>query len=178
MRRLKRLITSLACLTLLMGLGVDPPPGEAPPQPQDPSEVREVIKIGEETFRLEVAADPESRQKGLMGRKKVEVAGGMLFVFPDDRIHSFWMANCLVDIDLAFIDRQGRIVRLHKMKAEPPRREGESEGMYEARLKRYSSVRPARFAIELRAGSIDRLELEAGRRLELDVDRLARLARE
>ena len=38
---------------------------------------------------------------------------------------------------------------------------------YEARLPRYSSRRPARYVLEFRAGTLDRLELRIGQRLAL-----------
>jgi uncharacterized membrane protein (UPF0127 family) len=86
------------------------------------------------------------------------------------------MANCRVDMDLILLDRRGRIVALHRMKKEPPRVTRESQQAYERRLKRYSSHRPAQFAIELKAGSIDELKAQEGQRIEMDVDRLAGVA--
>jgi hypothetical protein len=48
------------------------------------------------------------------------------------------------------------------MRAEPLRRPGESEAAYDARLRRYPSGAPARFAVELQAGSLARLGLRPG----------------
>ena len=47
---------------------------------------------------------------------------GMLFVHPDDQIRGYWMYDCLIDIDVAFLDQKGRIVAMHRMKREAPRR--------------------------------------------------------
>ncbi len=87
------------------------------------------------------------------------------------------MKDCLIDIDLIFLDGRGRIIRLHKMKREPPRGKDESVFAYERRLKDYSSHRPMQFAIELEAGSIDRLKLEPGRTIRLDLRRLRKMAK-
>ena len=65
---------------------------------------------------------------------------------------------------------------LHKMKAEPPKRENESTPAYERRLRRYPSRGRAQFVIELEAGSIALLELERGQTIELDLPRLKQLA--
>ena len=133
---------------------------------------KEVVVIGEETFKLEVAANEKSRAKGLMNRKKIDDDGGMIFIYKRARVRSFWMKNCLVDIDLLYLDGRGRIVSMHKMKKEPPRGENEPVIDYERRLKRYPSRRAAQFIIELKAGSIDRLKPKVGQTIELDLPRL------
>lgn len=136
----------------------------------------EAVMIGGEWFTLEIAADDASRTQGLMGREEIPPDGGMLFIFPNAATRSFWMANCLVDIDIAFLDGQGRVTATHTMKVEAPRREEESELAYHSRLRGYSSVYPAQFAIELSAGTLNRLDVEVEDRIELDLRRLKALA--
>ncbi len=130
------------------------------------------IAIGGETWMLELALDDDSIRRGLMHRETIPDDGGMLFIFPDSDYRSFWMAYCLVDIDLIFLDGRGTITALHEMKIEPPRETGESELAYNARLKNYESAFPARFAIELPAGSIERLQLRVNQNIPLDLDAL------
>ena len=72
------------------------------------------------------------------------------------------MRGCKVDIDIAFLDRSGRVVAAHRMRAEPPRQGQEGEEQYLMRLQRYASNAPARFAVELRAGSLSQLGLSVG----------------
>ena len=135
---------------------------------------KEEVVIGQETFKLEVAADEKSRAQGLMNREKIDDDGGMIFIYKGAQFRRFWMKNCLVDIDLVYLDGRGRIVSLHKMKKEPPRSENESVIDYERRLKRYPSQRPAQFIIELKAGSIDRVKAKVGETIELDLPKLRR----
>lgn len=137
----------------------------------------EVVTIAGESFMLDVAADDDACAVGLKGRPGIEVSGGMIFLYRLPAIRSFWMAECKVDIDVLFLDSTGRIVAKHEMKAEAPREAGESVASYESRLKRYSSNRPMQFAIELRAGSIDRLKLKVGQKIALETDRLVKLAK-
>ena len=165
------MIRTLSVLALLLAAAV-----AAPPEKKEPP--TETVTLAREQFKLELAADPEARERGLMDREKIDANGGMLFVFPDVRHRIFWMKNCLVDIDLAYLDRDGRIVSVHHMKVEPPRAGDESEEAYERRLRRYVSRRPAQYVIELKAGSFKRLELAVGHVVELDRERLTRLARE
>ncbi len=136
---------------------------------------KEEVVIGQETFKLEVAADEKSRAKGLMNREKIDDDGGMIFIYKRVQVRSFWMKNCLVDIDLLYLDGRGRIVSMHKMKKEPARGENESAFDYERRLKRYPSRRSAQFIIELKAGSIDRLKAKVGETIELDLPKLRQI---
>jgi uncharacterized membrane protein (UPF0127 family) len=125
------------------------------------------VLLGGVAHRLELAADPAARERGLSGRTSIEPTGGMLFVFPDEGPRQFWMRDCLVDIDIAFLDGRGRIVAVHRMKAEPARRPGETEDQYLGRLRGYPSFAPARYAIELRAGSLVARRLAVGGSVDL-----------
>jgi hypothetical protein len=137
----------------------------------------ERVVINGETFWLEVSADEASRTRGLMYRESIPDDGGMLFIFPDSAVRPFWMGNCLVDIDIIFVDGGGRVTAVHRMQAETPRRSDESDIAYRRRLRDYSSVYPATFAIELKAGTLDRLRVRVEDRIDLDTDRLKALAR-
>lgn len=65
---------------------------------------------------VEMAETPEERRTGLMYRKSLPDFGGMLFDFSDeDRIQSMWMKNTLIPLDMAFIAKDGRIVRIEAM---------------------------------------------------------------
>ena len=86
----------------------------------------------------------------------------MLFVFPDDevKVQGFWMKDCLVPIDIIFLDRDGRITAMHHMPVEPPETR-------EMPTRTYGSRRPAQFAIELKGGTLEGLELRVGERVDL-----------
>ena len=148
-------------------------------QPPPPGDGREPVTINGETFRLDLAADETTRVRGLMHRASIPADGGMLFVFPESDFRSFWMAYCLVDMDIIFLDAKGRVTATHRMKAQPPQQPEESLLDYENRLHDYAapSVYPAQFAIELKAGSLDRLDVEVEDVIPLDLPRLKALAR-
>ena len=63
---------------------------------------------------LEIAATPESQQRGLMYRTSLADGHGMLFVFAEDRDHQFWMKNTLIPLDMLFIAADGRVVGIHR----------------------------------------------------------------
>ncbi len=143
----------------------------------DPAGPRfETVTIKDRTFTLEVAATEQAIARGLGGRNSVPADGGMLFIFPEPTVRRFWMYRCLVDVDIIFLDAGGRITAMHEMKAEPPQADGESDADYRARLQSYSSGTRAQFAIELKAGTLDQLDLEMYEKIPLDMDRLKGLA--
>ena len=94
------------------------------------------------------------------------------FIFPRAERRSFWMGNCLIDIDVIFLDSQGRVTATHRMKAQPPRGANESESVYRRRMPDYPSRYAAQFVIELKSGWLDRLDLKVEDRIELDLKRL------
>ena len=153
------------------------------PQPADANSVEitktkpltETLTVGEEIFTVELALTPKSRERGLMFRKALAPNSGMLFVFADDRIHSFWMFNTLIDLDIIFLNKTGHVTALHTMKTEPQRSRLETEIDYGLRLPRYSSRRKVRYALEFAAGTLELLTLKPGDLVPLDFDRLQRL---
>lgn len=126
------------------------------------------VDIGGKRFYLELALDNATRVKGLSGRTFIEEDGGMLFVFPRPANQNFVMRDCPIPIDIIFLDATGRIVAMHQMTPEEPRRPDESPDAYERRLKLYPSRFAAQYAIELRGGMLDSLKLSDGQKIELD----------
>jgi len=137
---------------------------------------RERITIGDEEFRLEIAATDEVRVKGLGDRMEIEEDGGMIFVFDQPQPLSFVMRDCYVPIDIAFLDAQGRVTATHAMAVEPPRGPNEDDTIYNLRLKQYGSRFDAQFALEFKAGTIERLGLKRGDQVNLATERLKRMA--
>ncbi|MBT3278421.1 MAG: DUF192 domain-containing protein [Phycisphaerales bacterium] len=110
------------------------------------------VEIAGETFRLEIAATREKRFRGLSGRESLPVNAGMLFVYPQPQALNFCMRQCLIDIDLLYLDPDGAIVSMAEMKRD----------LVGELPKTYSSTAPAMYALELRAGTIQRLNLKQG----------------
>lgn len=171
------LICLLPLLALAQGKDASPPASQPEVEPDEKKPKIEKVVIAEQKFKLELAADPISRAQGLMGREKLKKDRGMLFVYPRAGIRSFWMMNCLIDIDLIFLDPKGRIVSFHEMKKEAPQGEKETNAQYSRRLKRYPSRRNTQYGIELRKGSIKKLKLKVGQTIKLDFKRLTKLAK-
>jgi uncharacterized protein len=65
---------------------------------------------GVHRVEVEVAATPESRTRGLMWRKEMAPGKGMLFLFPEEELQSFWMRNTLIPLDMLFINSKMQLV--------------------------------------------------------------------
>lgn len=68
------------------------------------------VKIKDKTYNLEVMDTEEEKSKGMMGR--TDINGGMLFNVGKGH-HSFWMKNCLIPLDIVFINNN-RITKIHE----------------------------------------------------------------
>ena len=176
------------CFQAGLSTGQDTSPAAVPPAATDtiPFEIIRrsphglpvaPIRVAGERFEMEIAATDAHRRRGCGGRSRLPLGTGMIFVHPDEQVRRFWMKDCLIDLDIAFLDGNGRIVALHRMKKEPPRRTGERTSTYEERLKRYPSRRPARYALEFEAGTLDRLKLKVGQVIALPHAELRGLTR-
>lgn len=168
----------VAVLAAWLG-GCDASPDQAPPTAAvAPSGLETTpVVISGEKFDIELAYKPEDIILGLGGRHEIDPRGGMLFIFPQPGFHDFVMRDCFADIDIAFLDAGGKVLSLHAMTVEEPRREGETENAYNRRLKRYPSRYRASFALETAGGTWARMGVHVGDQIAFDTARLKSLAR-
>lgn len=107
MNRFRRESIGVAAWLLLAGCGAAPP---APSDSAVPAEGPRVVLPDGFVVAVEIAADPETRARGLMYRPHLPPDRGMLFLFPSTEIQSFWMKDTLIPLDLIWIDEGKRIV--------------------------------------------------------------------
>ena len=130
-------------------VGDDPTMADAPAASTAPASAARTVAYRLEpaegdpvTVRLEVAADPATRARGLMGRRRVPEGTGMVFLYPGDVAEAYWMKNTLVPLSIAFVAADGRVVSVAEMTpctADP--------------CPSYPPAGPYRYAVELAAGS-------------------------
>ena len=96
------------------------------------------IQIGEQSIQAEVAITPGEQARGLMYRRELGKNEGMLFVYPQKKIMSFWMKNTFIPLTIAFIDDDGVIIQLTDMAPQ--------------NLTSHRSKRSVRYALEMNQG--------------------------
>ena len=123
------------------------------PEPKLPA-----VQINGTTWQVEVAQTRVARTQGMGGRRELAEGTGMLFLFRTARPRSFWMKDCLIPLDIAFLDATGKVVNLYTMPAEanPANPAG-----------RYDSNLPAAFVLEVPAGELARANIKIGQQATL-----------
>jgi len=112
------------------------------------------VKIGENTWVVELAMTQQSRYTGLSGRRELPDNRGMLFIYPRAIPLKFCMRGCLIPIDIVFIGADLRVVNTYAMQVEPNRR-----GIATAS---YSSGVAVSYALELPGGTVKRGGIKNG----------------
>ena len=109
-------------------------------------------KVG---LNVEVAKTPTVREKGLMFRTSLGESEGMLFVFDKEEKLNFWMKNTYIPLDIAYINKHGVLNEIY----------------YMAPLdisKIYSSVNPAKYALEVNAGWFNKNKIKIGSKIDFN----------
>lgn len=144
-------------LILVLALGFvacDRPRPEVAPARELGLETRFPVRMGVVLSRLRVAISDLEKARGLMGVARLEEAEGMAFLYDEDGEMSFWMKNTLIDLDIAFVDRDGTILEVRTMTA------GDTETTT-------SFTKRARLAVEMRAGWFRDFGVKPGDRVDL-----------
>lgn len=105
------------------------------------------------TLEIEIVDDEYGITRGLMFRKKMEENRGMLFLFPDAAMRSFWMRNTIIPLDIIFISEQKTIVTIQRNTT--PFSE-----------KSIPSSAPAKYVLEVNAGLSDKYGWKDGDSIE------------
>ncbi|MBR7064385.1 MAG: DUF192 domain-containing protein [Treponema sp.] len=109
------------------------------------------------TLKAEMARTESERNKGFMFRKKIPSGTGMLFLFPSDRVLSFWMKNTPTALSIAYIDSSGVIANIFDMTpfSTAP----------------VTSTSYVRYALEVPKDWFSKEDIKPGDRLVLDFDK-------
>lgn len=100
---------------------------------------------------VDIADTPGLQSQGLMWVKELPDNHGMLFKFPHQVEASFWGKNTYIPLDVAFVDRDGKITEIKSIVPMSTRT---------VRSKDLCSM-----AIEANAGFFDKNKISAGHRI-------------
>lgn len=101
------------------------------------------------TLDIEIAEGEYETQTGLMYRESMAKERGMLFVFPEEAYHSFYMKNTRIPLDIIYINRDLKVTSIIK-NAKP------------LEEKSLPSAQPVMYVLEVNAGLSDVWGLKEG----------------
>jgi uncharacterized membrane protein (UPF0127 family) len=104
---------------------------------------------GPQKFAVEIAIDDAQREQGLMYRTRMPADAGMLFIYPQAQAVAMWMKNTLMPLDMVFISTDGRIRNIRERAVPQSLAIVPSDG-------------PVKAALELNAGTVERLGIKPG----------------
>ena len=108
-------------------------------------------------LRVELATTPSMQARGLMYREKLAEDEGMAFIFDKSDKLAFWGVNTYIPLDIAFVDKNNRIVQISKI--EP------------MNMDMVKSSKDCCIAIETNLGYFDVNRVKIGDQIQIDRDR-------
>lgn len=127
---------------------------------QDGFEDTKAIRIKNSYIKVEVAQTRAERTKGLSGRTQLAKGEGMLFLFPDYNVRTFWMKEMYIPIDIIWI--KDNVVKSCAENVQPP----EDPFLDEAFLPVYESNDIVNNVLEVKAGFCEQEGIEGGEIIE------------
>jgi uncharacterized membrane protein (UPF0127 family) len=112
------------------------------------------IRIKDREFKVEIADSTYLRSRGLAGRDFLPEDAGMLFIFGNPDVQTFWMKGMKLPLDIIWL-RDKRIVGIEKNVPPEP-----GKSVWE--LKLYTSPEAVDKVLEIGAGLADRYGFEIG----------------
>ncbi len=111
------------------------------------------LKVAGKEVIVELALTAWEHQQGLKHRRWLPDGHGMLFVFPEESRHSFWMKDTYIPISIAFISNGGIITQI--------------ESMEPLSLRSHVSREAVKYALEMTGGWFERNNVKVGDKVEL-----------
>ncbi len=119
------------------------------------SDEEEIVAI-----QIEIADNPERRQRGLMYRTSMKANRGMLFVFENPSPQSFWMENTYIPLDIIFIDVEGKILQISSNVPATKDISGEPA--------RVACAGPVKYVLEVNGGFSNAYDIHPGDNIKWD----------
>ena len=101
-----------------------------------------IVQVGDQKFIVEIADEGHERREGLMYREELDEGHGMLFIFPKESPHSFWMKNTLIPLDIIWLSEKKEIVDIQTV---PPCKPDTNCQSYKPKV-------AAKYVLEVNAG--------------------------
>jgi uncharacterized protein len=113
------------------------------------------VFVNDNMFKIRVCVTPETIQKGMMGQRFNSDFNGMLFMMGNNEEQSFWMKNCIIPLDIVFINDDMTIQSIQKNC--PPCSSNDCE--------HYPGH--GKYVLELAGGTCDECGIEKGQKIKI-----------
>jgi uncharacterized membrane protein (UPF0127 family) len=130
-----------------------------PEKAPDPPMGRVTFPSGR-TFLVELALTAEEQARGYMWRQEIRSDEGMLFLYDRPGVYRFWMKNCLVPIDMIWLDGEDRVLAIEH--SAPP--------CHDPQCPSFGPFMTSHAVLEIRGGVAEEEGLKPGDRLEILTD--------
>ena len=131
------------------------------PRPDIGQPTQSKILINNQEIKVEIADSSEERKQGLGGRESLATDSGMLFVFPESGVYSFWMKGLKFPLDFIWIKDNTVLDILRDVKPPDPGQSDES-------LPIYQPNQPINKVLEINAGSADKLNIKVSDTISIE----------
>lgn len=129
--------------------------------PNPTQDNRKFVKIGANTFKVEIARTPEERKRGLAGHEPLDADSGMLFVFEKQNVQPpFWMKGMTFPIDIIWIDNN-KVVQITSDIPTIP------TDLPDENIPQYKPTRPVDYVLEVAAKTAEKKGIKVGDSVEL-----------
>ncbi|MDP3696965.1 MAG: DUF192 domain-containing protein [Candidatus Taylorbacteria bacterium] len=123
---------------------------DLPSEYQMAGQNEKVIHINGRALTVEIADEPHEQAQGLSSRESLGQEQGMLFVFQQPLVPSFWMKDMGFALDMLWIDADGKVIAITK---------NISPDTYP---ETFSPPSPILYVLEVNAGWSDRNNIKVG----------------
>jgi uncharacterized membrane protein (UPF0127 family) len=113
------------------------------------------VRLGTGVFNVRLANDETSRQLGLSGVGNLGPNEGLLMVFDSDDTWEIWMKDMKIALDIIWLDSDKEVI--YSVKNASPELSTD---------KIFQPDDPARYVLELNAGSIEQYGIKTGQKAE------------
>ncbi len=145
MSRLILFVINILCCIIFIGCGNN----------DSAQDYDAILNLNGSKLYIEVVADEDTRELGLMFRKELHKDKGMLFIFEREQTLSFWMKNTRIPLSIAYVKKNGIISQIFDMQP------------YDERP--HISKEKVIYALEVNKGWFSEKNITAGYRIEFPV---------
>jgi uncharacterized membrane protein (UPF0127 family) len=113
------------------------------------------VVVGETAIIVDIADEPDERERGLSNREDLPEGTGILFIFEEKDLHGFWMKDMNFSIDILWFNEFGELVYYVK---------NVNPDTYPVI---FTPDEPAKYVIEVPAGFIKEEGIKMGDKIDL-----------